>query len=79
MTMRYEFMDRIEAWAGSQANEPGGSEAIRRLVEIGLRPNLNEWQPDIGGSQPSSRALEFGGVCLEEITRYGSISDATVA
>jgi hypothetical protein len=32
-----EFIAKIDAWAGKQEDEPGRSEAIRRLVEIGLR------------------------------------------
>jgi hypothetical protein len=27
----------VDAWAAKQADEPGRSEAIRRLVEIGLK------------------------------------------
>jgi hypothetical protein len=30
-------MANVDAWAASQADEPGRSEAIRRLVEIGLK------------------------------------------
>jgi hypothetical protein len=29
--------DKIDAWAGSQADEPARSEAIRRLIELGLK------------------------------------------
>jgi hypothetical protein len=32
-----EFMADIEAWAADQADAPGRSEAIRRLVELGLK------------------------------------------
>jgi Arc/MetJ-type ribon-helix-helix transcriptional regulator len=28
--------DKVDAWAGSQADEPARSEAIRRLIELGL-------------------------------------------
>jgi hypothetical protein len=30
-------MGKVDAWAGAQDDEPGRSEAIRRLVEIGLK------------------------------------------
>jgi hypothetical protein len=30
-----EFMAKIDAWARQQHDEPGRSEAIRRLVELG--------------------------------------------
>lgn len=32
-----EFIATVEAWAASQEDKPGRSEAIRRLVEIGLK------------------------------------------
>lgn len=32
-----EFMANIDAWATAQEDVPGRSEAIRRLVEIGLK------------------------------------------
>jgi len=31
-----EFITTVDAWAAAQADKPGRSEAIRRLVEIGL-------------------------------------------
>ncbi len=32
-----EFLAKVDTWAASQEDEPGRSEAIRRLVEIGLK------------------------------------------
>jgi hypothetical protein len=32
-----EFLANVDAWAAAQDDEPGRSEAIRRLVEIGLK------------------------------------------
>jgi hypothetical protein len=32
-----EMRAAVDAWAGAQDDEPGRSEAIRRLVELGLR------------------------------------------
>jgi hypothetical protein len=32
-----EFIGKVDAWATKQADEPGRSEAIRRLVELGLK------------------------------------------
>jgi hypothetical protein len=32
-----EFMAAVEAWAAKQDDTPGRSEAIRRLVELGLK------------------------------------------
>lgn len=32
-----EFMAKVDVWAAAQDDRPGRSEAIRRLVEIGLK------------------------------------------
>jgi hypothetical protein len=32
-----QFIAMVDAWAASQDDEPGRSEAIRRLVELGLK------------------------------------------
>jgi hypothetical protein len=32
-----EFIAKVDAWAAQEADEPGRSEAIRRLVELGLK------------------------------------------
>jgi hypothetical protein len=35
--MSDEFMQKVDARAADQADEPGRSEAVRRLVELGLK------------------------------------------
>ena len=37
MRLSDEFIANVDAWAASQADNPGRSEAVRRLVEIGLK------------------------------------------
>jgi metal-responsive CopG/Arc/MetJ family transcriptional regulator len=37
MRLSDEFMCSVDVWAAQQEDKPGRSEAIRRLVEIGLR------------------------------------------
>jgi len=32
-----DFIAQVDAWAGQQGDHPGRSEAIRRLVEMGLK------------------------------------------
>jgi hypothetical protein len=32
-----EFLEKVDGWAAKQDDTPGRSEAIRRLVELGLR------------------------------------------
>jgi hypothetical protein len=36
MRLADEFLDKIDHWASQQEDQPGRSEAIRRLVELGL-------------------------------------------
>jgi cytochrome c553 len=36
MRLSDEFIAKVDAWAAQQPDEPGRSEAIRRLVERGL-------------------------------------------
>jgi metal-responsive CopG/Arc/MetJ family transcriptional regulator len=37
MRLTDEFIATVDAWAAKQADKPGRSEAIRRLVELGLK------------------------------------------
>jgi hypothetical protein len=37
MRLSDEFIAKVDAWAAKQEDEPGRSEAIRRLVEIALK------------------------------------------
>jgi hypothetical protein len=32
-----EFIAKVDGWAAQQSDEPGRSESIRRLVELGLK------------------------------------------
>jgi hypothetical protein len=45
-----EFLAQVDYWATKQDDDPGRSEAIRRLVELGLkgapRPAARRWTPD---------------------------------
>jgi hypothetical protein len=36
MRLSDEFIAKVDAWAGTQDDQPGRTEAIRRLVELGL-------------------------------------------
>jgi hypothetical protein len=37
MRLSDDFMAKVDAWASQQDDQPGRSEAIRRLVELGLK------------------------------------------
>ncbi|MGY4476325.1 ribbon-helix-helix protein, CopG family [Bradyrhizobium sp. USDA 3364] len=36
-----EFIEKVDNWAAAQHDTPGRSEAIRRLVELGLKVKGN--------------------------------------
>lgn len=42
MRVSDDFIESIEAWAARQPDKPSRSEAIRRLVELGLRAKRKE-------------------------------------
>jgi metal-responsive CopG/Arc/MetJ family transcriptional regulator len=42
MRLSDEFMASVDAWAERQTDAPGRSEAIRRLVELGLRAQASK-------------------------------------
>lgn len=37
MRLSDDFMEKVDNWAAGQEDHPGRTEAIRRLVEIGLK------------------------------------------
>jgi hypothetical protein len=46
-----DFVAKLDAWAAKQADKPGRSEALRRLVEIGhhVAEALNILRPGAAG------------------------------
>jgi hypothetical protein len=40
MRLSDEFIAKVDAWAARQVDDPGRSEAIRRLVELGLKAKV---------------------------------------
>lgn len=52
-----EFMSRVDAWAADQDDQPGRSEAVRRLVELGLDARA----PRKNSTTQRSRASEMAG------------------
>jgi hypothetical protein len=60
-----EFIAKIDAWAAAQDDEPGRSEAIRRLVELGLKVKT----PTRPVSKPGRRlrAQELATKAIEKI------------
>ena len=60
-----EMRAAVDAWAASQGDEPGRSEAIRRLVELGLTVRAKSKQPSAARAQ---RAKELAWSTLESLT-----------
>jgi metal-responsive CopG/Arc/MetJ family transcriptional regulator len=59
-----EFMARVDAWAEKRDDKPGRSEAIRRLVELGLTVKARLKQP---GSARAERAKEMAAKQLDQL------------
>ena len=57
----------IDTWASSQEDEPSRSEAIRRLVEIGLsKPELSKLPRGLStAKQSAARAIELAGEVID--------------
>src|SRR5260370_15704726 len=58
------LMTKIETWAGLQGDGPGRSEAIRRLVELGLTIKTKAKQP---APARAARAKELAAKAIEKI------------
>jgi len=60
-----DFIAKVDAWAVAQADEPGRSEAIRRLVELGLTVKTRK------AKQPSparaARAKELAAKAIDKM------------
>jgi hypothetical protein len=56
-----DLMTRIEAWSTLQRDEPGRSEAIRRLVELGLTVK----RPKSPSPKAAARAAELAATTID--------------
>ncbi len=54
--------EKLETWAAQQPDKPGRSEAIRRLVELGLGQTKDR-------DGPASQTLERGSETIDALTR----------
>jgi hypothetical protein len=54
----------VDSWAGKQKDQPGRSEAIRRLVELGLTVKTKAKQPS---TSRANRAKELATKTIERI------------
>jgi hypothetical protein len=60
-----EFLAKVDAWAAQQDGEPGRSEAIRRLVELGLTVRVKPKQAPAGRAD---RAKELASKAIDGLT-----------
>ncbi|PAY05380.1 hypothetical protein CK489_28740 [Bradyrhizobium sp. UFLA03-84] len=67
-----EFIEKVDRWAAEQYDAPGRSEAIRRLVELGLtvkpknRPESE--RPNDLKETPRQRAREMAGFAIDKMS-----------
>lgn len=55
----------VDDWAGAQDDKPGRSEAIRRLVELGLRARSKTKQAPV---ERATRARELAAKAIEKVS-----------
>jgi hypothetical protein len=58
-----EFIAKVDAWAADQPDLPARSEAIRRLVDLGLKPKAKPPSPT-----SASRAKELAKTAIDKMT-----------
>jgi hypothetical protein len=59
-----EFLAEVDAWADRQDDQPGRSEAIRRLVELGLTVRTKSKQPPV---ERATRAKELASKAIDKV------------
>jgi hypothetical protein len=63
---------KLDAWAAQQPDQPGRSEAIRRLVELGLTVKTKGHQSKEGQKK---RAREMAGTAIDDMTDTAASPD----
>ena len=62
----------VDAWAAKQKDAPGRSEAIRRLVELGLTARV---PPRRSSDKQKARAKELAGSAIDKLTEVAASTD----
>src|SRR2546430_16020718 len=65
MRLSDDFIDKVDAWAADQPDLPARSEAIRRLVELGLTIRTKAKQPS---PAHAARAKELARTAIDKMT-----------
>ena len=67
-----EFIAAVDTWAAAQPDKPARSEAIRRLVEIGLtvptKPLPDDRKEPQDRDDPKQRARELASKAIDKVT-----------
>ena len=61
MRLSENFIAQVDAWAAQQVDDPGRSEAIRRLVELGLRAGAEAAEYQAKANESASKARKLAG------------------
>jgi hypothetical protein len=73
MRLSDDFLDKIDHWASQQEDQPGRSEAIRRLVELGLaRGNKSAGRPS---AKNAGKAKELAGETIDRLGDSGASAE----
>ena len=64
MRLSDHFIDQIDHWASQQEDQPGRSEAIRRLVELGLTVRMKPSRASVAGAR---RAKELAAQAIAKL------------
>jgi hypothetical protein len=67
-----EFLEKVDGWAAQQQDKPGRSEAIRRLVELGLTVGAKQKQTT---TATADRAKELASKAINSLTAGAPNSD----
>jgi hypothetical protein len=71
-----ELRETVDKWAAKQADEPGRSEAIRRLVELGLTVKT---RPKQSAPARAERAKALAGKVIDSLSTDGDDVEETAS
>ena len=67
MRLSDEFIAQVDGWAAEQADDPGRSEAMRRLVELGLTASVKASPSQRLRAAHADRAKQLAAKTIEKI------------
>jgi metal-responsive CopG/Arc/MetJ family transcriptional regulator len=67
MRLTDEFIATVDVWAAKQSDKPGRSEAIRRLVELGLTIKTKAKQHSAARAARAARAKELATKAIDKM------------